>query len=323
MKILFLRFSSIGDVVITSTIVRCVRNKYPNAFLGFASKKAFSSLVQHNPHLNKVHLLDDSFDTLAQEIKAEEYTHVIDLHKNLRTKRLKPSIPKAQWYTYDKLNWQKWLLVRLRINKLPGTHIVDRYFEAIANLNVLYDGLGMDFYFPPSFTLKSSIALPISYTVFAIGGTYATKRLPMDKIKELASVITGPLVLIGGAEDWERSKHITGDKLVNLCGQLDLIESAHVVKQSNKVIAHDSGFMHIAAALNKPLLSIWGNTVPDFGFYPLLKEHAAPAMIIEKGSDLSCRPCSKLGYDACPKGHFKCMNHSTDEILKKLNALAE
>lgn len=323
MKILFLRFSSIGDVVITSTIVRCVRNKYPNAFIGFASKKAFSSLVQHNPHLNKVHLLDDSFEALAQEIKAEEYTHVIDLHKNLRTKRLKRSIPKAQWFTYDKLNWQKWLLVYLGINKLPGAHIADRYFEGIAKLNVPYDGLGMDFHFPPSFTLKSSIKLPISYTVFAIGGTYATKRLPMDKIKELASQIAEPLVLIGGAEDWERSRHIGGNSLLNLCGQLDLIESAQVVKQANKVIAHDSGFMHIAAALNKPILSIWGNTVPAFGFYPLLKEHSASAIVLEKGSDLSCRPCSKLGHDACPKGHFKCMDHSTEEILKKLNALSE
>ena len=323
MKILFLRFSSIGDVVITSTIVRCVRNKYPEAELGFATKKTFSSLVKHNPNLNRIHELGNDFESFAKEIKLEQYTHVIDLHKNLRTKRLRAHMPKSHWFSFDKLNWQKWLLVYLKINKLPKKHITTRYFEGISSLGVTYDEQGMDFFFPEEYKPDISVQLPAKYTVFAIGGTYFTKRLPIDKIKEFILKSEEQIVLIGGADDLERSKDIDSPNLLNLCGQLSLLESAYLVKNSEKVMAHDSGFMHIAAALNKPLLSIWGNTVPDLGFYPLLKKESAPAVLLEKQAGLKCRPCSKLGYDKCPKGHFKCMDYSSEEIIKSLNALSE
>jgi len=319
-KILFLRFSSIGDIVITSSVVRCVRNKFPEAHIGFASKKGFASLLEHNPNIDSLHLLESDFESFISEIKKMGYTHVIDLHKNLRTKRIKSKILNAKWYSYKKLNWQKWLLVNFKINRLPKKHITHRYFEGLKELGVTYDNEGMNFYIPEDLCLPKGIKLPSSYVVYAIGGTYNTKKLPYKTLAEFVSSFNGNLVLIGGKEDWELSKGLKGDKLINLCGKLSILESAEVVRRSTKVIAHDSGFMHIAAALNKPLLSIWGNTVKDFGFYPLLK---SPKSIILEKNDLSCRPCSKLGHHKCPKGHFKCMDYSVKEINKVLSELPE
>jgi ADP-heptose:LPS heptosyltransferase len=316
------RFSSIGDVVITSAVLRVLAIKYPNATIHFATKMAFVPLVQHHPAVHKVHGLTNDFSTFAAELKNEAFTHVIDLHNNLRTKRLRASLPMAKWYSYDKLNWQKWLYVHLKINRLPQKHIVHRYFEGLKDLDLVYDDKGLDLYYPANLSLPEETELPKNYICYVVGGTYATKRLPNDKLEAWIKTSTQNVVLIGGKDDWEKTHHLKFPHLTNLCGKLNLLESSMVIKQSEAVIAHDSGFMHIALALNKNILSIWGNTVLDFGFYPLTKTATQQSVVLEKVG-LSCRPCNKLGYNKCPKGHFKCMDFSAQEISDEINALLE
>jgi ADP-heptose:LPS heptosyltransferase len=322
MKVLVVRFSSIGDVVITSAVLRALAIKYPSATIHFATKMAFAPLVQYHPAVHKVHALDHDFRSFVNEVKSEAFTHVIDLHKNLRTKRLRTALSMVKWYSYDKLNWQKWLYVNLKINRLPRKHIVHRYFEGLKDLDLVYDNKGLDFYLPANLTLPEGTMLPKNYVCYAIGGTYATKRLPIDKLEAWISTSTQNVVLIGGKDDWERTHQLQFSNLTNLCGKLNLLQSAMVIEQSEAVIAHDSGFMHITLALNKPVLSIWGNTVQDFGFYPLTKTPEQQSTVLEKGG-LACRPCNKLGYDKCPKGHFKCMDFSAQEISREINALIE
>ncbi len=165
--------------------------------------------------------------------------------------------------------------------------------------------------------------LPDSHQKFiavVIGAQHATKRLPVDKLTELCRKIKGPVVLLGGPEDKERAEeiaHAAGENVFNGCGRFKLDESAFLISKAQKVVTHDTGLMHIAAAFNKPIVSVWGNTVPEFGMYPYKTDHSKIIQV----NGLSCRPCSKIGFNSCPKGHFKCMNLiDLNQIIKESNA---
>lgn len=308
-KFLILRFSSIGDIVLTTPVVRCLKTQVPHAEVHFATKKAFRTLLADNPYVDKYFLLDGGLKALVKQLRAERYDYVIDLHHNLRTALIKLALG-VKSYSFDKLNWEKWLLVNLKINRLPTLHIVDRYLQTVAPLGVLNDGQGLD-YFVPSTDDVPLATLPAThqqgYVAFAIGGQHATKKLPFERMTELCQLIGQPMVLLGGAEDTDTAQRLIAAlpkaPLYNACGRYSLNQSASLVRQATQVYTHDTGLMHIAAAFKKPIISIWGNTVPAFGMYPYATEYVALEV---KG--LACRPCSKIGHDRCPKGHFKCMN---------------
>jgi ADP-heptose:LPS heptosyltransferase len=216
-------------------------------------------------------------------------------------------------YSFPKLNLRKWLLVKFKWNLLPDIHIVDRYFKAVSKLNVKNDGKGLDYFIPSGETVDISqfaVAFRSGYVAFVIGAKHNTKALPEEKIIELLRASSRPVILLGGPEDREKGERIAAavhsGRVFNACGKFSLSQSASLVKQAEKVITHDTGLMHVAAAFHKDIISIWGNTVPEFGMYPYLPEGEGKSTILQvKG--LSCRPCSKLGYRECPKGHFRCM----------------
>lgn len=319
MKILVIRFSSIGDIVLTSPVLRCLKNQIPNVEIHYLTKHKFSVLVKSNPYVSKVHEFADSLSPVIGELKKEKFDLVLDLHNNLRSLHVKMAL-RVPGHTFSKLNFKKWLLVRFKIQAMPNVHIVRRYMKTVEKLKVDYDGQGLDWFFENE--EFPDVRLPNApFVVYAIGGTYSTKRLPLNKILELVPKITMPLVLIGDKKD-----KIIGDELVNkypeiynLCGLLNISESAMVIQKAHKVIAHDSGMMHIAAALNKDLITIWGNTVPELGMYPLFPKGLEKKSQIFEVENLSCRPCSKLGFSECPKGHFRCMEmQDLDRIAEKL-----
>lgn len=324
-KILILRFSSIGDIVLTTPVVRAVKTQLDNAEVHYATKAQFQGLLTENPYVDKVHVLGDDIGALIEELRRENFDFVVDLHKNLRTWRIKSKLG-VPYKSFEKLNWEKWLLVNFKINKMPNVHIVDRYLEAVAPLGVKKDTLGLDYFIPEKDEVDLEW-LPVEYrekyVAFAIGGQHTTKQLPIDKIIELCDKINRPIVLLGGKEDVEAGDKVAQffsrdgsdealeealfelnkkARVFNMCGKLNLNQSASVVKQAVAVFSHDTGMMHIAAAFRKKLFTIWGNTIPSFGMYP----YATPFTVFENNS-LSCRPCSKIGYNKCPKGHFKCM----------------
>ena len=314
MKILIIRFSSIGDIVLTTPVIRCVKKQVQNAEIHFVTKKSFKSILENNPHIDKLHLLDNSFSELVNVLKNEKFDVILDLHKNMRTLKLKLALG-VKAYSFDKLNVQKWLLVNMKINKMPYVHIVDRYLHTAKALGVINDGLGLDYFIPDKDQIDLNIYnIPENYISFAIGGQHATKKLPNDKIIEIVKNQNYTVVLLGGKEDFENGEKITSQfndtQCINLCGKLNLNQSAFVVQQSLALITHDTGLMHIAAALKKKVLAIWGNTVPELGMYPYLTEH-----VNFEVKDLSCRPCSKIGFDKCPKTHFKCM---TSQAVEKI-----
>jgi len=312
-KFLIIRFSSIGDIVLTTPVVRCLRKKYPDAEIHYLTKHSFKNLLEHNPYIDKVHTLGDSFDLMLHELHTENYDFIIDLHHNLRTLRIKRFLKKVKSFSFNKLNIEKFLLTNFKINTLPAKHIVDRCMQTVASFDVVNDGLGLDYFIPKMDEIKIE-DLPTShihgYIAIVIGAALATKKLPLHKLKELCAAINHPIILLGGKEDFEDGKAIAkvdDIKIYNACGKFNLNESAALIKGAKLVITHDTGLMHIAAALQKPIISIWGNTVPAFGMYPYYGSKSNQQYDVVEINKIWCRPCSKIGYKKCPKGHFKCM----------------
>jgi ADP-heptose:LPS heptosyltransferase len=321
MKILILRFSSIGDIVLTTPVVRCLKKKYPDAEIHYATKKAFHSVLQHNPYINKLHLLGDSFDELTDTLKQENYDYIIDLHNNQRTLLLKLRLG-VKAYSFNKLNVEKWLMVNFKINRLPDKHIVDRYLETCAPLGVTNDGEGLDYFLGQEDKVDITTlpeAFHNGYISWVIGAKQNTKKFPAAKVASAINALTMPVLLLGGKEDNAEAETIiqqvkAGVPLFNAAGKHSLNQSASLVQQARLVVANDTGLMHMAAAFKRPLITLWGNTIPQFGMYPCFGKHNVPEQRFQV-EGLACRPCSKLGYSACPKGHFRCMNDIDEKRL--------
>ena len=311
MKILILRFSSIGDIVLTSPVVRCLKQQLKNSEIHYLTKKSFFSVVENNPNIDKVFSFEKDILEVLPELKKENYDWVIDLHHNLRSIRVKRVLGKPS-RSLNKLNIEKWLLVNLKINRLPDKHIVERYFETVAHLGIKNDLKGLDFFIDAKDEVDI-FSLPKEFhngfIAFVIGAKHNTKKIPLEKIISICKKINRPIILIGGKEDFETGEKTTSQisTTFNACGKYNLQQSASLIKQAEKVITHDTGMMHIAAAFQKNIISVWGNTVPEFGMYPYMPGNEANSTIVEV-KNLSCRPCSKIGFEKCPKGHFKCMN---------------
>ncbi|GAB3201716.1 ADP-heptose:LPS heptosyltransferase [Pontibacter aydingkolensis] len=320
-KILILRFSSIGDIVLTTPVVRCIKEQVPGAEVHYCTKKAFQSILAHNPYVDKVHVLGDKLGDLVQELKAENFDYVVDLHNNLRTRIIKTRLAKPS-RSFDKLNYEKWLMVNFKVNRLPDVHIVQRYLDAASALGIKDDGKGLD-YFIPVQDEADVHTLPAGfqdgYVAFAIGAQHFTKRLPVKRIIELCKQLQQPVILLGGKEDSPNGEviaayfkiHNLPNKIYNACGKYNLNGSASLVRQATQVVSHDTGLMHIAAAFQKDIISVWGNTIPEFGMYPFRTKYK-----VLEVHGLSCRPCSKIGYKKCPKGHFKCMRDISFDDLE-------
>ena len=310
-KILLIRFSSIGDIVLTTPVIRCLKLQLKGAEVHYLTKKAFSPVLEANPYIDKIHKIEKKLEEVIPDLKSENFDYIIDLHHNLRSNLIRLLIKKP-CFTFNKLNLEKWLLVNFKINRLPPLHIVDRYMEAVKMLGVVNDNRGLDYFIPAKEEVHSA-SLPEThrqgYIGFVIGGQHATKRLPTEKIISVCGKIEKPVVLLGGKEDGETAAKIVAvigkDKIYNACGKYNINQSASLIKQADKIITNDTGLMHIAAAFKKDIVSIWGNTLPEFGMYPYMPGANSKIMEVK---NLSCRPCSKLGYSKCPKKHFYCMN---------------
>ena len=315
-KILIIRFSSIGDIVLTTPVIRCLK-KQLNAEVHYLTKSSFKGILNNNPYVDKVHTIDKEISSeLIAELKNENFDFIADLHHNLRTLRLKKALNISS-KSFPKYNIQKWLLVNLKIDRMPKMHIVDRYMETVSSLGVVNDAKGLDYFIPETSKVDLSRLPEIQsngYVGIVIGGQHETKMMPILKLIELCDSLSEPIVLLGGPEDKHRGEEIVkvvGVSVFNGCGQFKLDESASLVQQANWVITHDTGLMHIAAAFKKRIVSVWGNTVPELGMYPYLPD---PSSKIVQIKGLSCRPCSKIGYSKCPKTHFKCMEHAVSDL---------
>ncbi len=309
-KILVLQFTSIGDVVLTTPVVRCLKKQLPNAELHYCTKKAYESIVAHNPHITKQHCFDGSIYTLIRQLRAEHFDYVVDLQNTFVTGLIKVALG-VRSFSVERQSVRQWLYVRWKVNALPDQHIVDRYMAVIQHLGVENDGRGLDYFIPYKDEVETGW-LPDThqhdFVAYAIGGHSLTRRLPVRRMIELCRKINYPIVLLGDKEDRKAGEEIVravGEgQIYNACGHYNLNQSASLLQRARVVFSHDTGLMHVAAAFGKKVYSIWGSTTPQFGFYPYKTPH-----VRLENPGLGCRPCSATGADNCPMKHFKCMNN--------------
>ncbi len=322
-KILVIRFSSIGDIVLTTPIIRCLKKQKPNVEIHFLVKKSFLPVVENNPYIDNIHVYTGSFFKTLKELKEEHLSHIVDLQNNIRSNRLKFRLG-VPLTTVNKINFKKWLMVAFKINVLPSKHIVERYFDAVKPLGVYNDNEGLDF-FVPSEAEKCLDLLPSAfsggYLTFIVGAAHNTKQIPVEKAVEILNTASKPVILLGGTADIDRAVLIEKQlnvPVLNLTGKTSLSETAVYLKKSKVAITPDTGSMHIASALYRPVISLWGNTIPEFGMYPYMPKKPEISYISEV--KLTCRPCTKIGYRKCPRGHFRCMlDQDVDAIVKMID----
>ncbi len=325
MKFLIIRFSSIGDIVLTTPVVRCLKKQLVTAEVHYLTKTSFAKVVAANPYIDKIHCLQHNLDGVIAALQQEDFDYVIDLHHNLRTQKVKRALGKKS-FSFNKLNLQKWLLTGLKINRMPDQHIVDRYMQALESFGIKNDGAGLDYFIGPEDAVKETY-IPVShqagYIVLVIGAAHNTKKYPLHRLQAFCKSINHPVIVLGGKEDAETGAQLSAIdpfKIYNACGKFNLNESADLVRRAKLIVSNDTGLMHIAAAFKRPVVSLWGNTVPAFGMFPyyganfLSRQQDSPYDILEV-NNLGCRPCSKIGYQKCPKGHFKCMEGITEQAV--------
>lgn len=315
MKILVVRFSSMGDIIYTTPVVRCLKTQLPEAEIHFLTKPTFKYIYENNPYIDRLLLLKPTLAETIQEIKAENYDYLIDLHNNLRTSmiKLRTGIKSS---TYQKQRIRKWLSLKLHLKLVPNIHLVERYLKTVKFLGVKNDGKPIDYYLKAQYDVKE--LLPEShqskYVAFIIGATHFTKRMPNEKIISICRKIDLPVVLLGGQDVKANGYEIVnaiGANIYNACGATSLDESVYLVSKAQRIIGFDTGLTHIAEAFEKPIASIWGGTVPELlGVQPYMVRDAEVI-----GINLPCRPCSKFGLEKCPLGHFKCMNNIPEEFV--------
>jgi ADP-heptose:LPS heptosyltransferase len=320
-KFLVIRFSSIGDIVLTTPLLRMLKTQVEDSEIHYLVKPAFHSILEANPYIHKIHSLSDNLNETVKHLREENFDYVLDLQHNLRSLSVKRAL-KRMYFTVNKLNFKKWILVNLKINRLPDIHIVDRYMETVKLFDIKNDKRGLDYFIPENERVSVTEFPPDfrkGYVVLVLGAKHQTKKMPLEKISEVLSLLDAPVILVGGKEDRpDGEKLIDGLKtkrLINGCGQWSVNGSASVIAQSLCVISHDTGMMHIAAAFKKKIITIWGNTIPDFGMYAYAPDPESRNFEVH---GLKCRPCSKLGKNSCPKKHFRCMMDQDSQAIASL-----
>ncbi len=324
-KILLIRFSSIGDIILTSPVVRWLKVQL-GVEIHFLTKEKYRFVQACNPHIDGFHTIREKVSEVLPALRAEKYDLVVDLHKNLRSLQVKKGLG-VPGFTFDKLNLEKWLLVNFKIDRLPaGVHLVDRYAAGLAGLGIKNDGQGLDFFLPPDEEVEASdffqSKLPAGvkyesgkFVSYVVGSSKLTRTMPTEKSAVICSAIRAPVVLLGGPAEAEAGAMIAGTAgphVINACGKLRFYQSASLIRQCAQVITPDTSLMHVAAAYRRPVKLLWGSNVRQFGMFPYYP--AGMQKMTGFGVEgLSCRPCSKIGFDKCPRGHFRCMRDIQEE----------
>ena len=296
--------------------MRCVKKQVENAEVHVLCKEAYAFIHEASPYIDKVWTFKESLSEVLPSLKEEGFDFIVDLHKNIRSKRVRSSLKGVKYATFPKLNFQKWLLVNTGIDRLGDRHIVDRYFEAARALGVKNDGEGLDYFLKEEHKVDlegapfDSAQGAGEYLVWVIGGQHAGKR--MDKVKILDNLLQWeyPSLILGGAEDEEVGQFLAENcpHAKSLCGQISFNDSAYLVKNAKAVISHDTGLMHVAAAFKKDVLSIWGQTSPRFGMYPYMA--GENSLILEPERRRTLSKLGNKGFSQHPMVHI-----SDDKIV--------
>lgn len=314
LRILLIRFSSIGDIVLTTPIIRCLHEQL-DADVDFLTKKKFKDLLHNNPKINKIYFPGEDFNQLICRLKENKYDYIVDLQNNIRSFKIRSGLG-IKSFTYSKNRFKRFMLLKFGVDAQKN-HVVDRYFRSITELKVTNDEKGIDFYTnkAPNFNLKQD------YISWVIGGTYESKRLSPKQISEVISKLDFPVCLLGSKTEKSISSEILklsqSHTIYDFCGETSIEESAFLISKSILVLSNDTGMMHIASAYDIPIISFWGCTKPSLGFYPYKANNKSVELI----TPLSKKPCSKHGKKCNFKKEGCIKEISPEKIYETINTI--
>ncbi|OGU27228.1 MAG: lipopolysaccharide heptosyltransferase II [Ignavibacteria bacterium GWA2_54_16] len=333
-KTLVIRFSSIGDIVLTSPLLRVLRARFPKSQIDFVTRTEFAELIRSNQNVNRTFEFDaaggfEALQRLKKTIREERYDLLVDLHDSLRSKYLR-SIRGPKRVVVDKRILERSMLVKFKKNVFRGVvSVVDRYIETLKDFGIENDQKGLELHIPDEvlFGVSGKLA-PLKLNRFekvvalCPGARHFTKRWPAERFARVGSAFVQKLdakvLLFGGAADeplcrqiaWELNNQAGTDRASSFAGHLGLLETAAAMQYCDVVITNDTGLMHIAAAMRRKIVAIFGSTVKEFGFSPY-----DPSAVVVERPGLPCRPCSHIGRSECPERHFKCMTEIDPESV--------
>lgn len=315
-RILLVRFGSIGDVLLTTPLVRAIRARHPDAHVAYLTKAAHAPLVSHNPHLSEVLVLapGEGIARVAARLRAGKFTHRLDLHGNLRSQALRALLP-GGWSGYPKHRLARTVLIRTKRDVYRDRRpIPERYFDAARALDVRPDGRPPELFLAPDAVAAADARLAAAgiregtpLAALAPGAAHATKRWPAERWQALARELAAQgmtLLLLGGPGDTavaEAVAQAAGGRVVDAAGRTGLQETGALLRRASVLVSGDTGVMHMATAVGTPVVALFGPTVRQFGFFPYTER----ARVVEL--ELGCRPCHAMGSSACPLGHHLCL----------------
>ena len=317
MKILIIRFSSIGDILLTTPFIRQVRNKFPEAQIDYVIKSKFSELIKHNPNLNNIFEFGEPpalpLKSLIKNINHGKYSYIFDLHNNIRSNVLRHRIGANKKYHIRKNKIEQKILIWFKKNLYKKiTPIPERYLDVGQPAGISDDDKGLEIYWPDKAerTVKDKwreAGIDLSKPIIGLvpGAGFFTKRWPLEYFSELANRFKGSyqVVILGGTNESGLGEVLATDKNIhNFAGKFTILESGIAISSMNLLIANDSGLMHMATAVKTPVIAIFGSSVRELGFFP----YRGKSIVLEN-TELNCRPCSHVGREDCPRDHFKCM----------------
>ncbi len=341
-KTLVIRFSSIGDIVLASPLLRVLRKRFPASQIDFATRKEYSELVRYNPNLSHTYEFDtargfNELQRFKETIRREHYDLVVDIHSSLRSRYLCSFNEAKEIVNINKRVFARTMLVKFKKNFYRDiVSIADRYIEAVRKFGIENDGADLELFIPDEICARVTAKMVIlgldrfgKIVGFCASAKHATKCWPQDRFIELGRKLVNEsgakILLFGGPSDSEKCKIIaesinasTGSgSAIDFSGQFSLLETAAAMKVCNIIVTNDSGLMHIASAMKKKVVAIFGSTVREFGFFPV----GTGNIVIER-EGLYCRPCSHIGRSSCPERHFRCMNEiQVDEVIHSIDAV--
>jgi lipopolysaccharide heptosyltransferase II len=310
-KILIIRLSSLGDILLTTPVIRALKQQYPAAMIDLVVKEQYKDSLLYNPNISALLIYEKgNAKKLNTDLRKTSYDLVIDLQNNSRSYKLTSGL-KAKIYRFKKPSVKKFLLVWFKINLLKDLKTISQRYAETAR--VIINGKGPELFLRENSTTQ--LGDGINYIGLCPGSKHFTKRWPPEYFIHLGNELVKlgfKIVLFGGKSDKDLCNTISGSiqGCINLQNDDQLLQTAADIKQCKLILTNDSGLMHTASAVGVPLIAIFGSTVREFGFFPV----GAQNLIFENKS-LSCRPCSHIGKSSCPKKHFKCMKEITPEFV--------
>ncbi len=323
MKVLIVHSGPPGEIVFSTVLVRVLKVQIDEAAIFYLTHETGKCLLAENPYLDAVWALGNADDITT--CRTHGYDYVLDLCPDFRswlqTKRLTGKVIRL-----DKRRWKTWLLTRLKINRMIPMHLIDQYIATASALNVKNDGMRPDFHIPyrdevPPDWLPDPFQK--GYVAFCISAPYNTRKLPLERMIALCDRINKPIIILGNDEDVGSGTAIekffvrsSSDEVeegllalnkkaivYNACGKFSFNQMAGVIKNSRYVFTFDNDFIAVASVFGKETFVVYGNTVTDFGRYPVNSRFT-----ILENNRIACRPCTTSGFNKCPRGHFRCMN---------------